>query len=71
MTIIKQVFNLMLFAALVSLGNGCATLPNVTEKIDDVPPAQQPRQIRWDEWKARPLLPRIRDWFVNLFVRWL
>jgi cardiolipin synthase A/B len=45
MTIIKQVFNLMLFAALASLGNGCATLPNVTEKINDVPPAQQPRQI--------------------------
>ena len=29
------------------------------------------RQIQWDEWKKRPLLPRIREWFVNLFVRWL
>ena len=29
------------------------------------------RQILWDEWKTRPLLPRIREWFVNLFVRWL
>jgi len=28
-------------------------------------------QIQWDEWKKRPLLPRIREWFVNLFVRWL
>ncbi len=28
-------------------------------------------QIQWDEWKKRPLLPRLREWFVNLFVRWL
>ena len=29
------------------------------------------RQIQWDEWKKRPLLPRFSEWFVNLFVRWL
>jgi cardiolipin synthase len=29
------------------------------------------RQIQWEEWKKRPLLPRARDWFVNLFSRWL
>jgi len=29
------------------------------------------RQIQWDEWKERPLLPRIREWFMNLFIRWL
>jgi cardiolipin synthase A/B len=29
------------------------------------------REIHWDEWKKRPLLPRVREWFVNLFVRWL
>jgi len=29
------------------------------------------RQILWDEWKKRPLLPRIKVWFVNLFGRWL
>ncbi len=28
-------------------------------------------QIQWDEWKERPLLPRVREWFVNLFDRWL
>ena len=28
-------------------------------------------QIQWDEWKERPLLPRLREWFVNLFLRWL
>lgn len=29
------------------------------------------RQILWEEWKNRPLLPRVRSWFVNLFNRWL
>jgi len=29
------------------------------------------RQINWDEWKKRPLFPKIREWFVNLFARWL
>lgn len=29
------------------------------------------RQILLDEWGKRPLLPRIREWFVNLFIRWL
>ncbi len=28
-------------------------------------------QIQWNEWKERPLFPRIREWFVNLFIRWL
>ncbi|KAB0663783.1 cardiolipin synthase [Oryzomonas japonica] len=29
------------------------------------------RQIQWSEWQKRPLLPRVREWFVNLFDRWL
>jgi len=29
------------------------------------------RHIQWVEWKKRPLLPRIREWFLNLFIRWL
>jgi len=29
------------------------------------------RQILWEDWKNRPLLPRVRSWFVNLFNRWL
>jgi cardiolipin synthase len=29
------------------------------------------RQILWEEWQKRPLLPRFREWFVNLFARWL
>jgi cardiolipin synthase len=29
------------------------------------------RQIQSDEWEKRPFLPRIREWFVNLFIRWL
>lgn len=28
-------------------------------------------QIQWEEWKNRPLWPRIRTWFVHMFVRWL
>ena len=28
-------------------------------------------QIQWDEWKERPLLPRLKEWFMNLFIRWL
>jgi cardiolipin synthase len=29
------------------------------------------RQIHWDEWKQRPLLLRVKEWFVHLFARWL
>lgn len=29
------------------------------------------KQIRWEEWRNRPLLARIREWVVNLFGRWL
>jgi len=29
------------------------------------------RQIKWEEWKKRPLFPKIREWFVHLFARWL
>ena len=28
-------------------------------------------QIQWGEWKKRPFLYKIREWFVNLFVQWL
>jgi len=29
------------------------------------------KQIVMEEWNNRPYLPRVRDWFVNLFSRWL
>jgi cardiolipin synthase len=29
------------------------------------------RQIQWADWKKRPMLPRAREWFINLFGRWL
>jgi cardiolipin synthase len=29
------------------------------------------RQITGEEWKKRPLLPRVGEWFVSLFGRWL
>ena len=28
-------------------------------------------QILSDDWESRSLLPRVREWFVNLFARWL
>ena len=28
-------------------------------------------QIKWEEWKERPLLPRIREWFAHLFSHWM
>jgi cardiolipin synthase len=29
------------------------------------------RQIKPDDWEDRPYLPRVREWFINFFVRWL
>lgn len=29
------------------------------------------RQIQWEDWRKRPWLPRVREWFVHLFVRWM
>jgi cardiolipin synthase len=45
MTIVKPFFLFFLFVSILSLGNGCATLPNVSEMIDEAPAAQEPRQI--------------------------
>ena len=28
-------------------------------------------QVRWEEWKKRPLSLKIREWFSHLFVNWL
>jgi cardiolipin synthase len=28
-------------------------------------------QIKPEEWEKRPYLPRVREWFINIFVRWL
>ena len=45
MTIVKPFFLFFLFVSILSLSNGCATLPNVSEMIDEAPAAQKPRQI--------------------------
>jgi len=29
------------------------------------------KQIQWSEWQKRPLLLKVREWFVDLFSRWL
>jgi cardiolipin synthase len=28
-------------------------------------------EIRWEEWKERPLFSKLREWFAHLFVHWL
>jgi cardiolipin synthase len=28
-------------------------------------------QIQWEEWKNRPVFPRIREWFSHLFSHWM
>ena len=45
MTIVKPFFLFFLFVSILSLSTGCATLPNVSEMIDEAPTAQEPRQI--------------------------
>jgi cardiolipin synthase len=32
---------------------------------------QVSNQIHWEEWKERPLFPRIREWLMHLLSRWL
>ncbi len=29
------------------------------------------KQIHREDWEKRPLPPRVREWFVNLFIQWL
>ena len=43
--IVKPLILFLLSASVLGLSSGCATLPNVTEKIDAAPAAQEPRQI--------------------------
>ena len=45
MTIIKAFLLFLLTVAGVSLSNGCATLPHVSEMIEEAPTAQKPPQI--------------------------
>jgi len=45
MTYIKPFFLFLLSVSILGIGSGCAILPNVSEKIDAAPTAQEPRQI--------------------------
>src|SRR5512143_2450074 len=45
MTIVRPFFLFFLFASILSLSSGCATLPNVSEKIDEAPAEQKSPQI--------------------------
>ena len=41
----KFFFFFVLLVSIVTLGGGCATLPNVSEMMDEAPTTQEPRQI--------------------------
>src|ERR1700681_3074227 len=45
MTVIKLCTVIFLFFYLACLSNGCASLPDVSEKIDEAPTGQNPRPI--------------------------
>lgn len=45
MTFIKPLFLFLLSASILGFSSGCATLPEVAEKMDVAPTAQEPRQI--------------------------
>jgi len=45
MTFIKPLFMLLLLVSILGTSSGCAALPNVSEKIDAAPTAQEPQQI--------------------------
>jgi cardiolipin synthase len=45
MTLMKSLFLFLLPVSILGFNSGCATLPNVSEKIDAAPTAQEPRQI--------------------------
>ena len=45
MTIVKRHFLSLLSVSILSLSNGCATLPNVSETIDEAPTTEKPHQI--------------------------
>ncbi len=45
MRIVRSFFLIFLFAPVIGLSIGCATLPNVTEVIDEAPTTEKPRQI--------------------------
>jgi cardiolipin synthase len=29
------------------------------------------KQIHWVDWQKRPVLPKVREWFINLIFQWL
>ncbi|MDD5286620.1 MAG: cardiolipin synthase [Desulfuromonadaceae bacterium] len=45
MTIVKPLYLFILSVSILTLNNGCATLPNVSEMMDEAPASQKPRQI--------------------------
>src|ERR1039457_7038884 len=66
MKIIKPFFLFVLFVSVLTLGNGCATLPNVSKMIDEASPAGEPRQIVSSKGllspeKSRAIMERLKQ----------
>ena len=49
MTFIKTLFLFLLSVSILGISSGCATLPNVSEKIDAAPNAQEPQPNRFGQ----------------------
>lgn len=58
MTIIKHLFLFFLFIPMLGLSNGCATLPNVSEMIDETSPPLESPQIVSFNGQLSPLKDR-------------
>lgn len=65
MRFIRYCFLFLLFASIFSLGIGCATLPNVSDMIDQTPTGEKPRQIvsskgRLSPQKSKAIMERLK-----------
>jgi len=66
MKIAKPFFLFFLFISILSLIDGCATLPNVSKMIDEAPTTEQPLQIRSTEGllspeKSKAIMERLKQ----------
>ncbi|MFO7570553.1 MAG: cardiolipin synthase [Smithellaceae bacterium] len=64
--IAKSFFLIILFAATLCLINGCATLPDVSDKMDEAPTGERPRQIvsskgLLSEQKSKAIMERLKQ----------
>jgi cardiolipin synthase len=53
--------------------NAVILSPGFAVRMEDMFAAdlEQSDEIRWSEWKKRPLTRKVREWFSHLFAHWL